>query len=267
MSTTQALQEELYGQSVDYRHGSPHLSHWPLYDRLTEVLRAEVRRLDDAGLPLRALEIGAGHGGYTEPMLAAGCSVTAVEMSRPSLAELNRRFGTNPRFEGVFDRDGSLSSVDDRFSLAVCVSVLHHIPDYLGFLDILMRHVAEGGTLVTFQDPLWYPRVGKASRIATLAGFYSWRLAQGNLARGLGTVGRRLRGRYDEDNPSDMVEYHVVRAGVDERAVQTLVADRFESADLLPYWSSQAPAGQRAGERLGLVNTFGVVARGARRPA
>jgi 16S rRNA A1518/A1519 N6-dimethyltransferase RsmA/KsgA/DIM1 with predicted DNA glycosylase/AP lyase activity len=73
------LQEVRYRYGVDYRKGSPHLSHLALHDRLVEVLRGTIRRLADEGLPLRVLEVGAGHGGFTETALALGCEVTAVD--------------------------------------------------------------------------------------------------------------------------------------------------------------------------------------------
>ena len=147
--------------------------HWPLYDRLTGILRNEVRRLSAAGLPLDVLEVGAGHGGYTEPALAAGCRVTAVEMSRPSLAELDRRFGTNGDFSSVFDPDGSLSAVGGDFALVLCVSVLHHIPDYLDFVGNVSGRLRPGGTLLALQDPLWYPRVGGAVRALDRTSYYA----------------------------------------------------------------------------------------------
>ena len=256
--TVQQLQETIYDEDVDYRVGSPHLAHWQLYDRLVAVLRDHVRGLADRDLPLDVLEIGAGHGGYTEPALAAGCAVTAVEMSRPSLTELTRRFGTNPAFTPVFDQDGSLGNTADRYSLILCVSVLHHIPDYLGFLDRALDKLAPGGSLLTLQDPIWYARAGSRSRVLDRAGFYSWRLAQGDLVRGLATTGRRLQGKYDETNPSDMVEYHAVRDGVDERAIIDQLTPRFGAVSLLPYWSNQSAAMQRIGGRLGMHNTFGV---------
>jgi SAM-dependent methyltransferase len=264
VSSPQLLQEALYDETVDYRHGSPHLVHWPLFDRLTGILRAEVRRLSRAGLPLDVLEVGAGHGGYTEPALAAGCRVTAVEMSRPSLAELDRRFGTNGDFRSVFDPDGSLSAVGTGFTLVLCVSVLHHIPDYLGFVEKLAGRLRPGGALLALQDPLWYPRVGGAVHALDRTSFYAWRLGQGDLRRGLGTLGRRLRGVYDETSPSDMVEYHVVRQGVDERALAGLLSERFGSVQVARYWSNQSGLGQRLGDWLGLHNTFGLVARDAK---
>jgi 2-polyprenyl-3-methyl-5-hydroxy-6-metoxy-1,4-benzoquinol methylase len=45
------------------------------------------------------LEVGAGHGGFAKPALAMGCEVTAVDMSGPSIEELKRRFGTNPKLK------------------------------------------------------------------------------------------------------------------------------------------------------------------------
>ena len=71
------LQEAEKHSGIDYRRGSPHLAQLGLYDRLVEVLRGTVRRLAEQGLPLRVLEIGAGHGGFTEPALALGCDELA----------------------------------------------------------------------------------------------------------------------------------------------------------------------------------------------
>ncbi len=260
--TVQELQETVYDEEVDYRVGSPHLAHWRLYNQLVGILRDHVHGLVERDLPLDVLEIGAGHGGYTEPALAAGCAVTAVEMSRPSLTELTRRFGTNDRFRGVFDPDGRLAGVDDGFSLALCVSVLHHIPDYLSFVDTVVEQLAPGGTFLALQDPLWYPRADRSARLLDRGSYYVWRLGQGNATRGLATLSRRLRGRYDEAEPADMVEYHVVRRGVDEEALLDRLRPHFTEVELLPYWSSQLPVGQRLGDRLGLRNTFGIAAVG-----
>ena len=258
----QRLQESYHDEGFDYRVGSPHLAHRSLHDRLAAVLQDHVRRMSAAGLPLSVLEIGAGHGGFTEPALAAGCSVTAVEMSRPSLRQLDRRFGTNSRYRGVLDAEGSLADVDGDHSLVLCVAVLHHIPDYLSFVSAVVERLAPGGSFLALQDPLWYPRAGRAARLLDRGGYYTWRLGQGELSRGLATLSRRVRGRYDEANPADMVEYHVVREGVDDQALLALLRPRFETVALLPYWSNQLSAGQWLGQRLGLRNTFGISAVG-----
>ncbi|MDQ4091248.1 MAG: class I SAM-dependent methyltransferase [Actinomycetota bacterium] len=261
---TKNHQESFYAANVDYRVGSPHLSHWGLYDRLTEVLRRSLDSVRSKNLPTTALEIGAGHGGYTEPVLAAGFDVTAVEMSRPSLARLDAKYGANPRFHSVFHDGGPLPDNVQQYSVILAVSVLHHIPDYLAFLDELVPHLAPDGLLLTLQDPLWYARLRRSTHLLDKGGFYAWRLGQGNLGRGLATVSRRVRGVYDESNTSDMVEYHVVREGVDENAIVDALAPRFHSVEVLRYWSNQSRIVQELGERLGCANAFGISAEGYR---
>jgi hypothetical protein len=143
--------------------------------------------------------------------------------------------------------------------------VLHHIPDYLSFVDTLVDRLVPGGAFLALQDPLWYARARRAARLLDRGGYYTWRLGQGDLTRGLATVSRRLRGAFDEANPADMVEYHVVRNGVDEAALLRRLAPRFAAVEVLPYWSNQLWLGQRLGERLGLLNTFGISAVGRTR--
>jgi SAM-dependent methyltransferase len=258
----QELQEHFYNEETDYRTGSPHLAHYPLYAHLVSVLRQLLRDLQVSGLPLRVLEIGAGHGGYTEPALAAGSHVTAVEMSRPTLTRLEKNFGTNASFRAVFDPEGTLSGVGDGFSLILYVSVLHHIPDYLRAIEQATSRLLPGGALLSLQDPIWYPRQTKFSRGLNWGGYYAWRLPRGNWRRGLGTVMRQWRRILDEDKPSDMVEYHVVRNGVDESAIRGLLLKNFGNVSVMPYWSHQSSAIQRVGTRLRLRNTFGILATG-----
>jgi SAM-dependent methyltransferase len=130
-------------------------------------------------------------------------------MSRASVERLRRKFETNSAFQAVHDPDGSLAVVHDQFALVLCVSVLHHIPDYLGFLDKAMRLLVPGGALLTLQDPIWYRRVGRSIHGLDRLGFFVWRLSQGNFRRGFASVIRRVSGRYDERNPSDMVELRI----------------------------------------------------------
>lgn len=260
----QRLQEAGYGADRDYRVGSPHLTHWSLYDRLTEVLRSEITELGHCGQPLNVLEVGAGHGGYTEIALAAGASVTATEMSRPSLARLKQRYRTNDRFSAVFDPDGSLGVLgDEQFSLVVCSSVLHHIPDYVSFIqEQLLPRIVSGGTFLSFQDPLWYPSVGAFTHRLDRLAFLLWRLGQGSLREGFATFVRRQRGIYDQNLPNDMVEYHVIRQGCDEDAILRMIQPYFGSVELMTYWSTQSALLQRVGSRVARPNTFLVRARG-----
>lgn len=254
------FQDEFYGANLDYRHGSPHLSYPALNDALITLLRREIDRLAERGLPLDILEIGAGHGGFTEPMLAAGCSVTTIEMSRASADRIAARFAHNPSLTSLHSPDGDLPPGLGRFSLATCISVLHHIPDYLSAVREILSRLRPGGSLVALQDPLWYARVSSSALRFNRVGYLSWRMVQGDLARGLSTQLRRQRGILDESNPSDMVEYHVIRDGVDEDALETVLSEHFGSVEIVRYWSNQSALFQRAGDALGLQNTFGIIA-------
>jgi hypothetical protein len=63
-----------------------------------------------------------------------------------------------------------------------------------------------------------------------------------------------------------MVEYHVVRKGVDEQQVISALSDLYAEIGIIEYWSNVSSIGQRIGERFGWNNTFGMHARG-RRPS
>lgn len=257
-----SAQELGYPADFDYESGSPHLKHPLLRQQLLDRLRRSIGDVQARGLALEALEIGAGDGSVTQPLLAYGCSVTATEMSRASIQRLQRRYGLNPAFESLFDPDGSLSVLEDRrFTMVVFASVLHHIPDYVSALDtVCTNHLQAGGTLVCFQDPLWYPTVPRSTRALTAASYLTWRLTQGNYTRGVKTRLRRLRGIYDESDVSDMVEYHAVRHGVNEQAVKEALDPLFARVALTKYWSTQPRAGQWLGSALGATNTFAIEA-------
>lgn len=260
MNDMQDLQESAHGSGYDYRAGSPHLKHAQLYDRLTDRIRGELRRVHARGLPLDILEIGAGDGAFVEPLLAVGAKVTATEMSRPSIEELDRRFGLNDAFDAVFDPEGSLAPLADRrFSVILYASVLHHIPDYLGAVtNAVDNHLAPGGCLLAIQDPLWYPSLPRGVKTTSDLMYLSWRLGKGNVTRGLASRLRRARKDLREDQPSDMVEYHVVREGVDQEAVRDALTPRFARVEVDDYWSTHSGLWQSVGARAGLKNTFAV---------
>ncbi len=256
-------QEAAFAEESDYDVGSPHLAHPRLRRWIIHRILAAATDATGRGLPQTSLDIGAGHGSFVAPMLAAGFAVTATEMSRPSIATLEQRFSQDSQFEAVFEQDGSFDALGDRrYSMIACISVLHHIPDYVGAIDTLLdRHLDPGGAFVCFQDPLWYPGLDRMTYVAAKGAYFAWRLTQGNYVRGVRTRIRRLRGRYDETETADLAEYHVVRQGVDQDRLLETLSPRFESVELLPYWSTQGRLWQRLGEWFGRPNTFGIVAR------
>jgi SAM-dependent methyltransferase len=245
---------------MDYRH-APHLAQWPLYDRLVQLVTDTVRALPGPS-PARVLELGASHGGYTELLLALGCEVTVAEMSPPAVARVRTRYGGHPRLTIAHGLEASLAGVAGGYSLALSVSVLHHVPDYLGALERVAGRVQPGGSLVTVQDPLWYPRAGRMTHAIDRSAYLAWRVAQGRFAAGAAAMVRRLRGVYPEARGDEVVYHHVVRRGVDEEAVAALLARSFERVELVAYWSHHLAALRRPAEAAGLVNTFAVRATG-----
>jgi SAM-dependent methyltransferase len=255
-------QSHHFGADYDYSKGSPHLRHRHLYERLVADIAATIEPIRTAGSPVEVLEVGAGDGSVSERLLAMGCRVTATEMSPDSVAQMSSKFRGNENFTAVLDQEGDLDVLGDaEFDLILFASVLHHIPDYLSAIQIASdRHLRPHGSLVSIQDPPWYPRMKPRDRVISEAAFLSWRAAQGHLWRGLKTrLGRAVRG-ISEDAPGDTVEYHVVRNGVDEKRIETSLTGRFRDVRIEYYWSSQGHIQQRLGERFGLINTFALFA-------
>lgn len=223
--------------------------------RLSALVRDSIERTGSC----RVAEIGAGHGTFTDHLVASGATVTVTEASNASFEHLVRRFAADDRVQVVLDATGEQILAQAReWDLVVIISVLHHIPDYVGFLDKIQDLVADGGAIFTVQDPLWYPRRSRLAHVVGRASYFAWRVTQGELKRGVATRIRRVRGVYD-DSESDLVEYHFVRQGCDEDAISAVLAPAFD-VEVFRYWSTQSRALQRLFERTSLVTDFGVQA-------
>ncbi|QIK75217.1 class I SAM-dependent methyltransferase [Nocardioides piscis] len=258
------LQEADYGEGRDYAYGSPHLTHAGLGRRIEAELRDLVAAIVSERGECRVVEVGAGHGPMTAHMLAAGASVTVTEMSEPSARVLASTYGDRDDVRVVHDPDGARTPdlVAQGCDLLVFIGVLHHIPDYLTEVGRLVEAMPEGGSFYCTMDPTFYPTRPRGHHAAERASYLLWRVAQGNLRRGIATRWRRVRGVWDETLNSDMVEYHTVRQGVDQEALAALLRQYFTDVDLRIYWSTQGGAFQRLGERFGWTSTFGITARG-----
>lgn len=254
------LQQAAHDEGHDYADGSPHIKHHKIRTTIVETLQDVVRNILDRQGRCRVVEIGAGHGGFTDHLVAAGATVEVTEMSRPSAAELTRRFRHNPAVTVTVDLDGSAATSGPPVDVVVCLSVLHHIPDYLAAVEGMVDRIAPGGSFVSFQDPLWYSRRKRSSLLIERAAYLAWRVPQGQLRRGIAATARRARGKLDETNPSDMVEYHVVRQGVDDQALEAILRPRFRRVEIRRYWSSHLGWTQAAGQWAFDPNTFGLVA-------
>ena len=261
MTSMQELQQGLHGAGHDYAAGSPHIKHFAVRSMIVDQLQDLVREILDKSGRCRVLELGAGHGTFTDSLISAGATVEVTEMSKPSAAVLRDRFRHVSAVTVIDDPDGDRAASGGEVDLVVYLSVLHHIPDYVRSVSNVVDRVAPEGAFVSFQDPLWYPRRGWLDLGIERASFLAWRVPRGGLVRGLSTQARRVRGVWDENNPSDMVEYHVMRDGVDEVALHGVLASQFEDVTLVKYWSTQAGWTQALGSKICRPNTFGFVAK------
>lgn len=257
-------QDIAHGDGHDYIAGSPHLRHTTLRKRVDSRISGAIAEILQRKEKCAVLEIGAGHGSFTDTVLTSGGTVTVTEMSKASFEYLSAKFGETADVRVVYDTDGNAPFKDGaQYDIILLISVIHHIPDYLDVITRLCDTVLlPGGTVVSFQDPIWYPRQKRWGRALSWGAYFAWRITQGELRQGLATRWRRVRGVYSESEPSDLVEYHVVRQGVDELALRDLFSRRFDDVEVDCYFSTQSPQLQVVGEKYLPHNTFGIVARG-----
>ncbi len=98
----------------------------------------------------KALDFGAGTGNLTGKLLKMGYTVMAVDISPEMCAILKMRYK-------AFLDAGKLNVVnlplenvdfeDEKFDLIACYSVLHHLPDYEGTLEMLSVLLKQGGVM------------------------------------------------------------------------------------------------------------------------
>lgn len=259
-------QESFHPEGHDYTAGSPHLRHAELREQLNRTITAVVTEIVGLRGSCNVLEVGAGHGSFTDVVLAAGGTATITEMSTPSFAFLQRKFDRDARVRVVYDSDGDAVFREKMtYDVVLLISVIHHIPDYVSTITRLCdEKLRPGGSVVTFQDPLWYPRQRRSALMVSWGSYFAWRITQGELRRGLRTRWRRLRRTFDDSEPSDLVEYHVVRDGVDEHLLEDCLASRFETVTVNRYFSTQLPVLQRLGGKRFPANNFGITALGRR---
>lgn len=260
--TVERAQDVAHGDGHDYIVGSPHLRHASLRKRIDDKITAAIAETLARQHDCKVLEVGAGHGFFTDTVLQAGGTATVTEMSKASFDYLSAKFRDVEGVRILYDVDGNAPFDDGtHYDVILLVSVIHHIPDYIGVVTRLCDTVLRrGGTVVTFQDPLWYPRQSRWQRAISSGAYFAWRITQGDLKRGLATRWRRMRRVYSETE-ADLVEYHVVRQGVDELALLDLFGARFSEVKIDTYFSTQSIRLQALGEKHLPANTFGIVAR------
>jgi SAM-dependent methyltransferase len=104
----------------------------------------------------RVLEFGCGSGRITLPMAQAGAEVTAVDLSRPMLNDLERRLSSIPlavrRRIHPHHADMRAFRNEEQYSLIIApfntVQHLYEPEEFLGFLQRVRERLAEGGKFV-----------------------------------------------------------------------------------------------------------------------
>lgn len=249
--------------SSDYVDGAPHIKHASLrklYGTLLVQIYDRARR--QAQVP-RVLDLGAGEGSVTLPFLELGARVVAVDISESQLDELKnkcRDFGErlDVRCEDIND---TLKDKSQRYDIVVVNSFLHHVPDYVGLIREAVSVLNPGGQFFSFQDPLRYDSVGKATMMFTTVAYFSWRMFKGDPLGGFKRRVRRARGIYQEDSVHDNAEYHVTRNGVDHEAICGLLKEQGFDCRIVSYFSTQSRVFQPIGAALRIKNTFAIAAQ------
>jgi SAM-dependent methyltransferase len=124
-------------ETLDSLDGAHHYANW-IFDLLEPYLG------------VRVLEVGAGHGTFTE-LLVPGRTVVATEVSPRCIAALQDRFAGRPDVT-VLAADVAGAAPDGPYDAAVLLNVLEHIEDDRGALADLASMLRAGGRLI-----LWVP--------------------------------------------------------------------------------------------------------------
>lgn len=104
-----------------------------------------------------AVEVGIGGGQATEPVLKAGCTVTAVEMGERVSAICREKFKEYPSFSVVTGRFEDIEFSQDTCDLVYSASAFHWIPEEIGYTKVfaMLKH---GGAFARFANHPSYDR-------------------------------------------------------------------------------------------------------------
>jgi len=128
-----------------------------MYGQETPFHRGVCRRfLEFAGARagMEVLDLGCGFGRLTFPLLEAGCRVTGLDVSAPTLAELERRVherGWGERFVAECGAAEELAA-EGRFELVLGRGFMHHVEKPAPVLERCRRALVPEGALA-FLDP------------------------------------------------------------------------------------------------------------------
>lgn len=95
------------------------------------------------------LEVGAGHGDFTQMLVGTDRSVTAIDLSQRCVDRLQDEYSGDANVE-VLAGDIGVVKPEPRYSAAVMINVLEHIDDDLQTLVDLRDRLRPGGSVIVF---------------------------------------------------------------------------------------------------------------------
>ena len=246
----------------EYIDGAPHLKHATLRDLYAELVVELFETAKKHTSTPRVLDLGAGEGSVTLPMLELGATVTAVDLSSEMLATLEKKCAAHGDRLTVRceDIEETLRNDATEYDIVTANSFLHHVPDYLSMLRAVIPRLSANGQFFSFQDPLKYVTLVPGTRGFDRLAFATWRIGKADAWGGIWRYLRRARGEFREDSPHDNAEFHVLRDGVDQEAIESLFKTAGFECRIVPYFSTQSRIFQPIGAMLGLKNTFAFIA-------
>jgi len=128
----------------------------------------------------KILEIGGGTGRYSLPLLKQGYKLYELDLSKESLdslKQLSKEFGLASMLEGIILATGDKIPLRKcSFDAAICIHLLHHVPDIKKVVNEMSKVVREGGTVVCLEPnplcPYWYFSI-------PLSGLKKWSVEKG----------------------------------------------------------------------------------------
>ena len=233
---------------------------FPIYDKIVSEYKTSNNNTP------HVLDIGAGAGISSIPLLERGCRVTAVDIAGSALDRLRKRAEFAGDLLSTVCMEGSefldkMASSGQHFDVVICRALLHHIPDYIEFINKASKRIAPNGYFISVADPLRYDSISRFEYCYARATYYSMRIFKGNYIRGLKTLMRRSRGTLSKDLPEDNVEYHVVRNGVDQDAIKSALANLGFDCEIISYFGWNNPIMSPLGRLLGVRSSFATVAK------
>ncbi len=228
-------------------------------DFMVEKLRQEF-----PGSELQAVDLGAGTGNLTLPLLEAGVGVTAVDLSRAMLDELSAKYVKNSHDLTQFNIEclhadeflDRMIAAGRTVHLVCACSFYHHLPDYLATLARAARIIRPGGFLFLAHEPMRKDTVSRLSRGMQWLDFKFWRVKV--------HLRKLVDRKYSPDkfyDPNSLADYWDLTTGCDqERMAEILQAAGFETI-LTCYDSKRSKLFHHVCRSLGTQSLFMITAK------